>query len=171
DTKYMLYTMPTRPSYNSNYYTLEFGESVKVDDEWVIEWDLVIRSDMSIDHFYTLKIDELNVACQTTILTSGFHSNALGTTHFYTSDAFDQANIQGNVLDVVAGAEEVHHYCYDQEGVRDYRPHTKEQMIQVGRDLKASVTFNLAKCSTLKTAAKTALDANDVSTLVAIVWE
>lgn len=118
-------------------------------------------SDRELADLRQKKIDEFDVAAAAEI-TNGFTSEALGSAYRYSSDEHDQTNITGNVLDASMGIT-CQHFCYDSNGDRQLMEHSPEQMIQVGRDLKAHKMAVIVKAGTLKaqagTATKEGLDA------------
>ncbi|WP_016758585.1 DUF4376 domain-containing protein [Leptospira weilii] len=102
---------------------------------WII--DLVQKKD------FLIKL--VNSICESEI-TAGFISSALGAPHFYSSDRDDQLNLVG----LGSLNSSVSYKCTDQNGVKEYRNHTSEQIKQVLNDGAARKAFLLQKCANLK---------------------
>lgn len=117
------------------------------------------------------KITILSAACRQAI-TAGFESAALGQPHLYPSQETDQLNLAGSVTDSLLAdlpADWVTPFwCADLHGVWAMRPHTAEQIQQVGREAKARILalmqYNAALAEQVQLAPdKTAVDQ--------IIWE
>ncbi|UPY80449.1 hypothetical protein FH581_020385 [Leptospira weilii] len=89
----------------------------------------------------------VNSICESKII-AGFTSSALGAPHFYSSDRDDQLNLVG----LGSLNSSVSYKCTDQNGVKEYRNHTSEQIKQVLNDGAIRKTFLLQKCANLKVA-------------------
>lgn len=112
------------------------------------------------------KTAELNAACEAAI-TGGFWSSALGQPHQYTSQMDDQLNLTGVIL---AGQDSLY-ACRDQAGAKAFRPHTTEQLRQVGNDFNTVKQQFLQKADRLKQLLDQALAAADITALEAVTWE
>ena len=82
-----------------------------------------------LDNYKDELIDDLDRDTNEQIL-SGFESSALGSPHHYDAMIENQINIIGAVL---AGTE-LYYSCTDQNGIKDMRLHTAEQIKQVFTD-------------------------------------
>jgi len=93
-----------------------------------------------------------------------FSSNALGSAHTYNNEPENQRNLAAAVA---SGLDPVSYTCTDESQVKDQRPHTAAQLLQVLQDMeahKAVVTANYhAKVSALEAAA-------DVASITAVSW-
>ncbi|UOG54760.1 hypothetical protein [Leptospira noguchii] len=87
----------------------------------------------------------VNSICESKI-TAGFVSSALGAPHFYNSDRDDQLNLVG----LVSLNTSVLHKCTDEDGIKEERKHTFDQIKQVLGDGVARKTFLLQRCASLK---------------------
>lgn len=108
----------------------------------------------------------INQACEAAI-TAGFTSEALGLPYYYTSQLDDQLNLTGVIL---AGHDSLY-ACRDQMGAKDFRPHTAEQLRQVGNDFTQFKLQLLQKANGLKYRLDQALAADDLVALDAVTWE
>ncbi|WP_061236543.1 hypothetical protein [Leptospira santarosai] len=106
-------------------------------DGWIVD---VIQKKNSL-------IKLVNSICESKI-TSGFASTALGVLYFYTSDRDDQLNLVG----LVSLNASVLYKCTDENGIKEYRNHTADQIKQVLADGAARKTFLLQNCASLKAA-------------------
>ena len=120
------------------------------------------------------KAAEIRQACQAEIV-SGFVSNALGLPYTYPSSLIDQQNLAANVLSSTLPAAQVADWatmqiCADQSTppVWAYRPHTQQQIQQVGDDGKNATMTCLLKNDTLQ---KLIVDAATQADLDAVVWK
>lgn len=119
-----------------------------------------------LERLHQDKTAELNGACEAAI-TGGFWSSALGQAHQYTSQMDDQLNLTGVIL---AGRDSLY-ACRDQHGAKDFRPHTADQLRQVGNDFTQFKLQLLQKASGLKFRLDQALAAADLVALEAVTWE
>ncbi|UOG42544.1 hypothetical protein [Leptospira noguchii] len=87
----------------------------------------------------------VNSICEQKI-TAGFVSSALGALHLYNSDRDDQLNLVG----LVSLNTSVLHKCTDEDGIKEERKHTFDQIKQVLGDGVARKTFLLQRCASLK---------------------
>lgn len=100
-------------------------------------------------------------------ITAGFVSAALGTTHSYSSQLDDQLNLTGAILRGL----DMPYACRDEQGVKEFRLHTAEQLRQVGDDFTLYKLQLLQHANALKQQLDAALDAGDLDALEAITWE
>ncbi|MDI7224049.1 hypothetical protein [Leptospira santarosai] len=95
----------------------------------------------------------VNSICEQKIV-SGFASTALGESYFYSSDRDDQLNLVG----LVSLNSSVSYKCTDQNGIKEYRNHTANQIKQVlsdGAIRKTLLLQNVARLKTLLQSANT----------------
>ncbi len=118
------------------------------------------------EHRYRTQIAAINQACEAAI-TAGFTSEALGAPHFYSSQLDDQLNLTGAVLRGL----DMPYACRDEQGVKEFRLHTAEQLRQVGDDFTLYKLQLLQHANALKQQLDAALDDGDLSALEAISWE
>ncbi|WP_016753586.1 hypothetical protein [Leptospira kirschneri] len=112
-------------------------------------------------------IGQVNSICASEIV-SGFFSSALGSPHLYSSDQDDQLNLIG----LVSINEIVMCKCTDQNGVKEYRAHTAEQIRRVLGDGAARKTLLLQKAFALKTLLQNASSAEELSSVdIQTNWE
>ncbi|ULG94345.1 hypothetical protein FH584_17815 [Leptospira interrogans] len=104
-------------------------------DGWII--DLIQKKDSLIK-----LVDSI---CESKII-AGFVSNALGTPHFYGSDRDDQLNLVG----LVSLNASVSCKCTNENGIKDYRNHTANQIKQVLSDGAIRKTLLLQKAASLE---------------------
>ncbi len=115
---------------------------------------------------YVRKTTSINRACEASI-TAGFISEALGAPHHYTSQLDDQLNLTGAVLRGL----DMPYACRDEQGVKQFRLHTVEQLRQVGDDFTLYRLQLLQHANALKQQLDAALEAGDLAALEAITWE
>lgn len=108
----------------------------------------------------------INSACEAAI-TAGFISDALGAPHRYSSQLDDQLNLTGAV---VRGLD-MPYACRDEQGVKEFRLHTAEQLRLVGDDFTLYKLQLLQHADALKQQLDSALEASDLAALEAISWE
>jgi hypothetical protein len=87
------------------------------------------------------KSNALNASCAAAI-TEGFESMALGYLFTYPCRQIDQHNLSGSVMSSFLEDDDswtTPFWCASEDGVWDMRPHTAEQIKQVGRDCKRHV--------------------------------
>ncbi|MDU9400191.1 hypothetical protein [Pseudomonas sp. zfem003] len=113
-----------------------------------------------------VKTKEVDTACESAII-SGFQSAALGTPHRYSSQLDDQLNLTGAILRGL----DMPYACRDEQGVRDFRLHTAEQLRQVGDDFTLYKLQLLQRANALKQQLDLALAAGDIEAMQAITWE
>lgn len=167
DSGYDLVSMPAPPMFDHEFFTLIVVNARKEGQNYVAEWELTPLT-QTIEVVAQKKLKQIKHNCDVEIV-GGFHSDALGESYFYSSDAESQANIQGNVLyATIAG--DTKHVCYSSDGTRLILPHTTEQITQVGRDFSLHLWEKLEKYHTLRTQIETALSLNQLETLLSISW-
>lgn len=108
----------------------------------------------------------INEACEAAI-TAGFTSDALGSSHLYASQLDDQLNLTGAVLRGL----DMPYACRDEQGVKDFRMHTAEQLRHVGDDFTLYKLQLLQHANALKQQLDAALDDGDLVALESITWE
>ncbi|EKT88344.1 hypothetical protein [Leptospira santarosai] len=104
-------------------------------DGWIV--DVVQKKDSLIK-----LVDSI---CESKI-TAGFASTALGTPYFYSSDRDDQLNLVG----LASLNASVLYKCTDDDGIKEYRNHTADQIKQVLNDGAVRKTLLLKNCASLK---------------------
>ncbi|MDG9784323.1 hypothetical protein [Metapseudomonas otitidis] len=119
-----------------------------------------------LEQLYAVQIESINGRCEIAI-TGGFRSAALGTPHQYSSQLDDQLNLTGAILRGL----DMPYACRDEQGVRDFRLHTAEQLRQVGDDFTLYKLQLLQRANELKQQLDLALAAGDIEALQAITWE
>lgn len=128
--------------------------------EWVLDIEVLL------ERKHAEKVQEINRGCEATI-TGGFWSHALGEPHRYNSQIDDQLNLTGMVLRNLHSP----YACYDQDDVKDYRPHTAEQLRQVGNDFTDFKLQHLQHANTLKQQLDAAHTAGDLEAMDSLKWE
>jgi len=118
----------------------------------------------------TQKTQELSLACQSHIY-AGFVSSALGSEHTYPANDHSQVNLISAVVsslypDVGSGWA-TPFLCGDLSGVWDRRPHSAEQIQQVGADGKAAINLALDKNLLL---ANAVIAATSIAEVQAVEW-
>lgn len=108
----------------------------------------------------------INRACEAAI-TAGFTSDALGAPHFYSSQLDDQLNLTGAVLRGL----DMPYACRDEQGAKEFRLHTADQLRQVGDDFTLYKLQLLQHANELKQQLDAALEAGDLAALESITWE
>ncbi|MGA4577051.1 hypothetical protein [Stutzerimonas frequens] len=108
----------------------------------------------------------INRACEAAI-TAGFTSEALGAPHIYSSQLDDQLNLTGAVLRGL----DMPYACRDEQGVKEFRLHTADQLRQVGDDFTLYKLQLLQHANALKQQLDAALEAGDLAALESITWE
>ncbi len=115
---------------------------------------------------HSRQVEAINRACEAAI-TAGFTSEALGVPHFYSSQLDDQLNLTGTVLRGL----DMPYACRDEQGVKEFRLHTAEQLRQVGDDFTLYKLQLLQHANALKQQLDAALESGDLAALEAITWE
>lgn len=115
---------------------------------------------------YSRQFAAINLACESAI-TAGFTSDALGPTHYYSSQLEDQLNLTSAVLQGI----DMPYPCRDESGLRDFRLHTAEQLRQVYDDFARHRQQLLEHAGTLKQQLDQALAAEDADAMELINWE
>lgn len=115
------------------------------------------------------KAEAISLACRAQI-ENGFICSALGAPYLYPAKAQDQANLVASVTDSLLAADDpdwsTPFWCADDQGVWDFRMHTREQIRQVGRQGKASILAAMQKNEILQRQIATASE----DQLQSIVW-
>lgn len=142
-------------------YTFSVPEPHQVwkDGQWVDDMPAVLV------RLHQERTDEVNAGCAATI-TGGFASEALGEFHRYSSDLDDQLNLTGAVV----RNQPMPYACRNSEGIKEFRPHTAEQLRQVGEDFTAFKLEQLQRANDLKQQLDTALADKDVDAMQSIRW-
>jgi hypothetical protein len=97
---------------------------------------------------------------------SGFDSAALGDLHRYSSSLEDQVNLTGLVFSGLDSA----YPCAGADGVRQFLAHTRDQLLQVNKDLVVFKQAALQHADQLKRDAAKALQDKKIKALRAIKW-
>lgn len=116
--------------------------------------------------FHQQQIEAINSACTAAIM-RGFWSSALDAPHLYSSELDDQLNLNG----VIVIGDDTIYACRDVEGRREYRPHTVEQLRQVGQDFASYRLSHLLQADRFKRQLDDALAAGDLAALQSVVWQ
>lgn len=96
-----------------------------------------------------------------------FDSSALGAPYLYSSQLDDQLNLTGMILRGMDGL----YACRDESGGKEFRPHTAEQLHQVGDDFTTFKQLLLQKANRLKKLLDQALADRDLAALESVTWE
>lgn len=115
---------------------------------------------------HEIKALVINRAAENAI-TNGFWSKALGTPHQYSSQLDDQLNLTGAILRGL----DMPYACRDEQGVKEFRLHTADQLRQVGDDFTLYKLQLLQHANELKQQLDLALAANDAEAMELITWE
>lgn len=126
----------------------------------------LVEPRISLEDTHRIKTAEINAHCEAAI-TSGFWSAALGSAYMYSSELSDQLNLSG----VVFAAQPSLYPCRDDQGLKEFRPHSAEQLKQVSDDFTAFKLQHLQLANALKQRLDQALAAEDVDALEAVAWE
>lgn len=114
-----------------------------------------------------IRIEELSKQCESTIL-QGFESSALGTTHKYDSDVYDQINLMGSWLICLNISGSIPYACKDiATGLKTYETHTAAQMAQV---LSDGATFKLLYLQTFNALRDQVNACTSHSEIYQVVW-
>jgi len=136
-----------------------------------IDTSKLVTAAAQLQAYKDAKVAALSAACRSAI-TAGFESDALGELHFYPSKETDQLNLAGSVTDsLLAGLPEdwvTPFWCADSAGEWAMRPHTAEQIQQVGREAKARILALMQHNAAL---AEQVQLAPDKAVVDQIVWE
>ncbi|WP_216891442.1 DUF4376 domain-containing protein [Pseudomonas putida] len=120
---------------------------------------------VSLEERCAAKVNEVNQHCEAAI-TAGFWSAALGSAYFYSSQLEDQVNLTG----VVLRAQPSLYPCRDEQGVKEFRLHSAEQLFRVGDDFTVFKLQHLQRANMLKQQLNQALAATDWNALEAVTW-
>ena len=127
--------------------------------EWVDDTTAVLAK------LHQQKLDEINSGCAKYI-EAGFDSTALGKVHRYSSSLEDQVNLTGLVFSGLYSA----YPCAGSDGVRQFLAHTRDQLLQVNKDLVLFKQTALQHADQLKRDAAKALQEQKLDALRAIKW-
>lgn len=122
----------------------------------------------TLDNLRARKSIAISQACADAI-TAGFPCDALGTGYTYPAKFTDQLNLAGSVLDSfmpnLAADWSTSFWCADADGLWVMRPHSADEIQQVGRCAKAAVLTCMAKNEQLQAqiAGATAEELNDIN--------
>lgn len=114
---------------------------------------------------YADQVRIIDAACESAI-TAGFVSSALGSPYRYSSQVTDQLNLTGAIL----SGQDMPYPCYDAQGVRDLRPHTADQLRQVGDDFTLYKLQLQQLANTLKQQLYQAFQSGDIDAMRRIIW-
>ncbi|MGZ0703790.1 DUF4376 domain-containing protein [Pseudomonas piscis] len=129
------------------------------DGRWVDDTAAILA------RLYQEKLAEISSACAGYI-EGGFDSSALGEIHRYNSSLEDQVNLTGLVFSGLDSA----YPCVDSGGLRQFLPHTRDQLLQVNRDLVVFKQTALQHADSLRRDAAAAVQDKKVKALRAIKW-
>lgn len=127
--------------------------------EWVDDTTAVLAK------VHQQKLDEISASCAQ-YLEAGFDSAALGEAHRYGSSLEDQVNLTGLVF---SGLDSTYP-CIGSDGVRQFLTHSRDQLLQVNKDLVLFKQAALQHADQLKRDAAKALQARKLDALRAIKW-
>lgn len=119
-----------------------------------------------VERLYGEQYQAINSACEQAI-TAGFTSAALGAPHTYSSQLDDQLNLTGAILRGL----DMPYACRDEQGQKEFRLHTIDQLRLVGDDFSQAKLQLLQRANRLKQLLDAARAAADVDGLAAITWE
>ncbi|MDV9030489.1 hypothetical protein Q7C30_000025 [Pseudomonas sp. RAC1] len=114
---------------------------------------------------YQQKLIEVDSGCNQHI-EGGFNSSALGQIHRYGSTLEDQVNLTGLMF---SGLDSLYP-CTGSDGINAFRDHTREQLLQVNRDLVLFKQAALQHADQLKRDLAKALQDKKLRAMRAIVW-
>ncbi|AKA22054.1 hypothetical protein [Pseudomonas chlororaphis] len=127
--------------------------------EWVDDIGAIL------DALYKQKLQAINSACGHYI-ESGFTSRALGSIHRYSNAMDDQLNLTSLIISGL----DAEYACSDVDQVREFRPHTAQQLREVGQDQVRFQQAALQHANDLKQALATALKNKKLKAMQAIEW-
>lgn len=143
-------------------YTLEVPGPGQIwtGDRWIDDIPAVVELR------YHEQLQAMNIACQREI-TGGFWSTALDERYRYTSELDDQVNLTGVALRGLNGP----YPCYDEQGIKAFRPHTAAQLRQVSDEFTEFKMLRLQKVADLTEQLQAARLAQDLDAINALTWE
>lgn len=143
-------------------YTLEVPgpEQIWTGDRWIDDIPAVVELR------YQEQLQAVNIACQREI-TGGFWSTALDERYRYTTELDDQVNLTGMAVRGLNGP----YACYDEQGIKAFRPHTAAQLRQVSDEFTEFKMLRLQKVADLAVQLQTARLAIDLAAINALTWE
>ncbi|OLF56571.1 hypothetical protein [Pseudomonas chlororaphis] len=144
----------------SGYTTKQPGpDQVWKNGEWVDDIGAIL------DALYKQKLQAINSGCSQYI-EGGFTSRALGAVHHYSNAMDDQLNLTSLII---SGLDS-DYACSDVDQVREFRPHTAQQLREVGQDQVRFQQAALQHANDLKQALATALKGKKLKAMQAIEW-
>ena len=120
-----------------------------------------IPESVILDLYKNDLINDLQAQTESDII-NGFESDALGTMHHYDASLENQINLIGAVMANI----DVYYSCTDQNGVKEMRLHTPEQIKQVFND---GVMFKQMKISEMYQKRDSIKNASTLNELVALL--
>ncbi|EKT4494002.1 hypothetical protein QEM27_001709 [Pseudomonas putida] len=139
----------------------------EVQSGWAHDGQTFVCLDVvSLEDRHTAKFTEINQRCEAAIR-AGFWSAALGSPYLYSSQLEDQLNLTG----VVLLAQPSPYACRDEQGHKEFRLHSAEQLLQVSGDFTVYKLQHLQRANMLKQQLDQALAAVDRDALEAVTWE
>lgn len=108
---------------------------------------------------------DIDQRCEEAI-TSGFSSNATGIRFDYSSQLYDQLNLNAAILLGI----DMHYPCRDAHGEKVFHPHTAQQLRQVGEDFNQFKMKLLVYANELKQQLDHALTSGDLIAVEALRW-
>lgn len=114
---------------------------------------------------YQEKLAEISTGC-THYIEGGYSSDALGDLHRYGSTLEDQVNLTSLVFSELDGD----YPCSGADGMRQYVTHSREQLLQVNKDLVQFKQSALRHADQLKRDLADALQAKKIKAMRAITW-
>lgn len=134
----------------------EFTREGRRDSEsaYLVGDEIVWMNSVLLDQLRADKANAISAACRARI-ERGFECAALGGVYLYPANAQDQANLVASVTDsLLAGGDpdwRTPFWCADLTGEQwEFRPHTIDQIQQVGREGKASILAAMQKNEVLQ---------------------
>ncbi|ALH99519.1 hypothetical protein C1Y08_07700 [Pseudomonas sp. FW306-02-F02-AA] len=127
--------------------------------KWVDDVEVILAS------LYQKKLAAIGADCSSYIQ-GGFSSQALGWSFRYASELEDQLNLTGLILAQI----DADYPCYDEHQVKAFRPHTAEQLQEVGKDLAKFRQVALQHAESLKQELAKALEKKDIKAMQTITW-
>lgn len=136
-----------------------------------IDTSKLVTAAAQLQAYKDAKVTALSADCRTAII-AGYESDALGEPHLYPSKETDQLNLAGSVTDSLLpdlGPDWVTPFwCADGAGEWAMRPHTAEQIQQVGREAKVRILALMQHNAMLAEQVQLAPDKTAVDQ---IIWE
>ncbi|MGY2226473.1 DUF4376 domain-containing protein [Pseudomonas gingeri] len=133
-------------------------------EEWLADSCLELSTE-AIQRVYSATVAQINADCESSI-TAGFKSAALGAPHLYNSQLDDQLNLTGAIL----WGKDMLYACLDAQNTKAFRPHTAEQLRQVGNDFTLHKLQLLQLANDLKQQLNQAFQGGDLDAMQRITW-